>query len=242
MSICKLYHTGITSIGKLYHTPTSCGAASYLDATYTCLYPRIKRTVPVSRIRLLHCELHAQQSHTSQAPLPTEPSNMSVGKLYYTPTSCGAASYLAATYADLHFDSEIVDLKAHKTASGQDFYQINPKGNVPTLVTPDGMLSEGPAILQYIADHAPQSKLALGAFGTYERYHLIDTFNYVGSEVHKAFSPLFKYNPLTSAACLDQITISSHQYQSLHCTFPSSIPGNGWTACISGGILAWYIK
>ncbi len=116
---------------------------------------------------------------------------MSIGKLYYTSTSCGAASYLAATYAGLQFDSEVVDLKAHKTTSGQDFYQINPKGNVPTLVTPKGTLSEGPAILQYIADQAPQSKLA-PAFGTYERYHLIDTFNYVGSEVHKAFGSLFK--------------------------------------------------
>lgn len=128
---------------------------------------------------------------------------MSIGKLYYTPTSCGAASYIAATYAGLQFDSEVVDLKAHKTTSGQDFYKINPKGNVPTLVTPKGTLSEGPAILQYIADQAPNSHLA-PAFGTYERYHLIDTFNYVGSEVHKAIGQLF-----SSIANLHAVTLTA---------------------------------
>lgn len=116
---------------------------------------------------------------------------MSIGKLYYSPISCGAASFMAAEYAGLKFESEVVDLKAHKTRSGQDFYQINPKGNVPALVTSKGLLSEGPAVLQYIADQAPESKLA-PTFGSFERYQLIDTFNYVGSEVHKAYSPLFK--------------------------------------------------
>lgn len=115
---------------------------------------------------------------------------MSIGKLYYTSTSCGAASFIAASYAGVQFDSDVVDLKAHKTSSGQDFYQINPKGNVPALVTQKGLLSEGPAVLQFIADQAPESKLA-PAFGTFERYQLIDTFNYVGSEVHKSYSPLF---------------------------------------------------
>lgn len=118
-------------------------------------------------------------------------STMSLGKLYYSPASCGAASFIAATYTGLQFDSEVVDLKSHKTASGQDFYQVNHKGNVPALATPKGLLSEGPAVLQFIADQAPDSKLA-PAFGTFERYQLIDTFNYIGSEVHKAYSPLFK--------------------------------------------------
>ena len=115
---------------------------------------------------------------------------MSIGKLYYSPASCGAASFIAATYTGLKFDSEVVDLKSHKTNSGQDYYQVNSKGNVPALVTPKGLLSEGPAVLQFIADQAPESKLA-PAFGTYERYELIDLFNYIGSEVHKAYSPLF---------------------------------------------------
>ena len=115
---------------------------------------------------------------------------MSIGTLYYSPASCGAASFIAAEYAGLKFDSEVVDLKAHKTSSGKDFYQINSKGNVPALVTSKGLLSEGPAVLQFIADQAPESKLA-PAFGTFERYQLIDTFNYIGNEVHKAYGPLF---------------------------------------------------
>lgn len=77
---------------------------------------------------------------------------MSIGTLYYSPASCGAASFIAAEYAGLKFDSEVVDLKAHKTSSGKDFYQINSKGNVPALVTSKGLLSEGPAVLQFIAD------------------------------------------------------------------------------------------
>ena len=114
----------------------------------------------------------------------------SLGKLYYSPASCGAASFIAATYTGLEFDSEVVDLKSHKTSSGQDFYQVNAKGNVPSLVTPKGLLSEGPSVLQFIADQAPDAKLA-PAFGSFERYQLIDTLNYVGSEVHKSYAPLF---------------------------------------------------
>jgi glutathione S-transferase len=74
-------------------------------------------------------------------------------KLYYTSTSCGAASFIAAFVAGVHLDLETVDLKTHLTASGADFYKINPKGNVPALVLDDGtVLNEGAAVLQYIAD------------------------------------------------------------------------------------------
>jgi glutaredoxin len=76
-------------------------------------------------------------------------------KLYYTPTSCGAASFISAMYGGLQIECEQVDLKNHKTVtSGQDFYTINPKGNVPTLVLDDGIvLNENAAVLQWIADH-----------------------------------------------------------------------------------------
>lgn len=74
-------------------------------------------------------------------------------KLYYTATSCGAASFIAAVAAKVSLQSEQVNLMEHKTTSGVDFYTINPKGNVPTLVLDDGtMLNEGAATLQYIAD------------------------------------------------------------------------------------------
>jgi len=115
----------------------------------------------------------------------------SIGKLYYTTTSCGSASYIAAVAAGVTFESEQVDLQKHVTDSGADFYGINPKGNVPTLVLPNGtVLNEGVAVLQYIADQNPASGLA-PAFGTIERYLLINELNYIATEVHKSYGPLF---------------------------------------------------
>lgn len=74
-------------------------------------------------------------------------------KLYYTATSCGAASFISAFTANVNLETEQVDIGTHKTASGVDFYTINPKGNVPALVLNDGtVLNENGAILQYIAD------------------------------------------------------------------------------------------
>lgn len=74
-------------------------------------------------------------------------------KLYYTSTSCGASSFIAAFVAGIHIDCEQVDLKTHLTASGANYYTINPKGNVPCLVLDDGtVLNEGAATLQFIAD------------------------------------------------------------------------------------------
>jgi len=74
-------------------------------------------------------------------------------KLYYTSTSCGAASFIAAVAAGIKIEAEQLDLKTHVTTSGVDFYTINPKGNVPCLILDDGtILNEGAAVLQYIAD------------------------------------------------------------------------------------------
>ena len=74
-------------------------------------------------------------------------------KLYYSPTSCGAASFIAAYAASVNMECEQVDIMSHKTASGGDFYTINPKGNVPCLVFHDGtFLNEGAAVMQWIAD------------------------------------------------------------------------------------------
>lgn len=113
-----------------------------------------------------------------------------IGKLYYEPKNCGTDCFIAATYAGLAFDAEVVDLDTHKTSSGQDFYQINPKGNVPALLTSEGLLSEAPAVLQFIADQAPESKLA-PPLGSFERYQLMDTFNFINSEVQPLYAPLF---------------------------------------------------
>jgi len=116
-------------------------------------------------------------------------------KLYYSPGACSLSPHIALQEAGLKFDSETVDLRTKKTKSGGDFTQVSPKGQVPALVLDDGqLLTEGAAMVQYIADRKPESKLAPAA-GTMERYRLQEWLNFIASEVHKGFSPLF--NPKT---------------------------------------------
>ncbi|WNG38483.1 glutathione transferase GstA [Archangium violaceum] len=112
-------------------------------------------------------------------------------KLYYSPGACSLSPHIVLRETGLNFEVEKVDLRAKKTESGKDFNAINPKGYIPTLQLDDGsILTEGTAIVQYIADKAPQSKLA-PANGTMERYRLQEWLNFIGTELHKNFSPLF---------------------------------------------------
>ncbi len=112
-------------------------------------------------------------------------------KLYYTPGTCSLSPHIALREAGLSFEMEKVDIGTKKTGTGKDFLAINPKGYVPALQLDDGsLLTEGPAIVQYIADKAPQSKLA-PANGTPERYRLQEWLNFISTELHKGFSPLF---------------------------------------------------
>lgn len=113
-------------------------------------------------------------------------------KLYFSPGACSLSPHIVLREAGLPFELEQVDLKAKKTKSGGDFLQINPKGQVPVLELDNGeILTEGPAIVQYIADQKPESGLA-PANGTLQRYHLQEWLNFVTSELHKGFSPLFR--------------------------------------------------
>jgi glutathione S-transferase len=114
-------------------------------------------------------------------------------KLYYSPGACSLAPHIALREADRMFELERVDLRAHRTAGGEDYYTINPKGYVPALRLdgPDSMvLTENAAILQYIADLVPERRLA-PASGTFARYHLQEWLSFISSEIHKQFSPLF---------------------------------------------------
>ena len=112
-------------------------------------------------------------------------------KLYYSPGACSLSPHIALREAGLPFQLVLASTKTHKLPDGTDYYGINPKGYVPLLELDDGQrLSEGPAIVQYIADQAPASKLA-PAFGTMERYRLMEWLNFITSELHKGFSPLF---------------------------------------------------
>ncbi|MBD8898407.1 glutathione transferase GstA [Rhodanobacter sp. DHG33] len=113
-------------------------------------------------------------------------------KLYYSPGACSLAPHIVALEAGIPLQLEKVDGKAKRTESGADFWQINPKGYVPTLELDSGeILTEGPVISQYLADQMPASGLA-PANGTLPRYHLQEFLGYINSELHKTYSPLFK--------------------------------------------------
>jgi glutathione S-transferase len=112
-------------------------------------------------------------------------------KLYYSPGACSLSPHIALAEAGLAHDLVKVDLATHRTADGTDYYAINGKGAVPVLELDDGQrLTEGPAIVQYIADRNPAAGLAPAA-GTTDRYRLQEWLNFVTSELHKSFSPLF---------------------------------------------------
>lgn len=113
-------------------------------------------------------------------------------KLYFSPGACSLSPHIALREAGLSFELEQVDLRAKKTKSGADFRKVNPKGMVPVLQLDNGdTLTEGPAIVQYIADQNLASGIA-PALGTMERYHLMEWLNFVTAELHKNFTPLFK--------------------------------------------------
>lgn len=112
-------------------------------------------------------------------------------KLYFRPGASSLSPHIALREADLAFDLEKVDTVTKKTETGADYLAINPKGYVPALQLDDGqVLTEVSAIVQYIADRAPAARLAPAA-GTMERYRLAEWLNYISTELHKSFAPLF---------------------------------------------------
>ena len=112
-------------------------------------------------------------------------------KLYYAPGACSMASHIALYETGLPFEIDKYNGPANKTGSGEDFTKINPKGYVPAIKLDDGnILTEGAAILQYIADQKPDAGLAPKA-GTLERYRLQEWLTFIGTEIHKSYSPLF---------------------------------------------------
>ncbi|HEX7155952.1 MAG TPA: glutathione transferase GstA [Burkholderiaceae bacterium] len=112
-------------------------------------------------------------------------------KLYYSPGACSLSPHIVLREAGVPVQLVKVDLKTKQFNDGKDFKAINGKGQVPTLELEDGArLTEGPAIVQYIADRAPTTGLAPAA-GTMERYRLQEWLNFITAELHKQFSPLF---------------------------------------------------
>lgn len=118
-------------------------------------------------------------------------------KLYLKPGACSLSPHIVLEELGLAHDTEAVDLAKKVTASGANFFDINPKGYVPALTLDDGtLLTEGPAIVQYLADLRPEAKLA-PANGSLARYQLQSWLTYIGTELHKNFVPFF--NPAATA-------------------------------------------
>ncbi|WP_448204424.1 glutathione transferase GstA [Azospirillum sp. sgz302134] len=122
-------------------------------------------------------------------------------KLYMKPGACSLSPHIVLRETGLPFDLVKVDLAAKKTEDGSDFLAVNPKGQVPTLALDEGgILTEGSVIVQYVADRAPDSGL-LPPAGSLDRYRVQEWLNFIGTELHKTFSPLFR--PTTPDAYKD---------------------------------------
>jgi glutathione S-transferase len=123
-------------------------------------------------------------------------------KLYYSPGACSLSPHIVAREAGIPLELVKVDLAAKKIAVDGDYLALNPKGYVPALQLEDGsLLTEGPAIVQYLGDRKPESGL-VPANGTPERYRMQEMLGYINSEIHKTYSPLFK--PQTPEATVEE--------------------------------------
>lgn len=117
--------------------------------------------------------------------------------LYFAPLSCSMATRIALYESGLDANFHQVVLTTKQTTDGADYLAVNPKGQVPAMLTPDGLLTEGPAVLQYVADRAPAARLAPPA-GTRARYLLQQWLNYIATEIHKGVFYLI-FNPAVPA-------------------------------------------
>lgn len=115
-------------------------------------------------------------------------------QLYFSPGACSLAPHIILRETGIPFELKRVDTKTRKLVDGADYLAVNSKGAVPALRLDDGqVLSEGVVIMQYLADRKPESRL-LPSAGTFDRYRVLEWLNYLTSEVHKSFSPLFNPN------------------------------------------------
>ncbi len=157
-------------------------------------------------------------------------------KLYFTPGACSLAPHIALREAGLQFDIDKVDLATKKTASGEDFMKVNPKGYVPTLQTGDGnVLTEAGVLVQYIADQKPESGLAPKP-GTMERYRMMEWINFIATEIHKGFGPL--WNPQAPAETKAAATAAlGKRFETLNAHFAAQPYLMGNTFTVADGYL-----
>jgi glutathione S-transferase len=126
-------------------------------------------------------------------------------KLYYTPGACSQAPHIVLLETGLPFEPVRVDIRTKRTGTGEDFTAINPKGAVPALALDDGaLLTENAVVLQYLADLAPDARL-LPPPGTMARWRVLEWLNYIATELHKGFGPLFHPTGEPRAHVIEQI-------------------------------------
>ena len=113
-------------------------------------------------------------------------------KLFYKPGACSLASHITLRESGKDFTLDGVDLMKKRLENGDDFFAVNPKGQVPALLLDDGtLLTEGVAIMQYLADSVPDRQL-LAPTSSLSRYKTLEWLNYIATELHKGFTPLFR--------------------------------------------------
>jgi glutathione S-transferase len=149
-------------------------------------------------------------------------------KLYFSPGACSLAAHIALAEAGLPYSTKRVDLKTHTLADGTDYYTINPKGYVPVLELDDGSrLSEVAVIVQYIADRTPGTLAPV--FGSMERYRLMEWLNFIATEVHKNFSPLWHPVPDATKETLQSKIASRLDYISKTLSIQPYLMGEHFT-------------
>jgi len=144
-------------------------------------------------------------------------------KLYYTPGTCSLSPHIVARELGIDLTLVKVDLATKKTEDGRDFSSINPKGYVPVLELDDGTrLTEGVAIVQYLADRKSEAGLAPAA-GTFERYRLAETLAFIATELHKPYAPLFR-----PRASREEKAASVAYLKKRYATIEAQLSGGTW--------------
>jgi glutathione S-transferase len=145
-------------------------------------------------------------------------------KLYFSPGACSLAPHIVAHEVGIPLELVRVDAKTHKTAGGEDFYAINPKGYVPALKLDDGsILTEGPVVAQFLADRKPEARI-MPAPGSLERYRIQEMMGYINSEIHKTYSPLF--GPIPPEAREERVEYLKKRYTLIE----KHLEGREWLA------------